>query len=549
MTPSSERPAPRPLRDWLAGPALLVLGPLALFLAGFIWLLWPEWTDNPDLSHGLFAPLIFALLVREGWAHGTRRWVPERAWVTVGVGVALAAALIAFAMAGLLAASLGWSHSVVKFLLACALAAALGGGLLILAGERVRAVPFNWPVLTAIALWVLASPLPPGAYARLTLELQAWVTTGVLNALHILGIPARQSGNVIELANTSVGVEEACSGIRSLLSCLYAGVFFSGWLVRRYWARALLITIAPLLAIAMNYLRSLLLTLLANRGVDINGFWHDTTGFAILGITAALLALLASWLSEDALTPAPAGVAPDTAVVQEPAPSASSVRAASWVFAGGSAVLVAVGLFFAFYPRSTEVRTADIAFEPDRLLPVASEGWQVVTAQDLYQFSETLQTEHLAQRTYLRRRGERVEQLTVYIAHWAPGQVPVSMVASHTPDACWPGSGWVAQTNATPRLALDLAGRALPPAEYRLFTRGPAAQHVWFWHIFDGRVINYRDPYSIPALLELGLRYGFRREGSQYFVRMSSNLPWSELAAEPLLRQLQDNLAPLGLTP
>lgn len=531
---------PRPFRDWIAAPLLWLTVPLAAFVAMASWNLWPEWSNNPDLSHGLFAPVIFALLVRESVLHGTRRWLPDTRLLHVGVGAALLAALVVFVMAGLLAASLGWSHSLVQFLFATTLTLALGGGLLLLANERVRAVPLNWPVLTAIGLWILAAPLPPGTYARLTLELQGWVTSGVIHALHFLGIPARQSGNVIELANTSVGVEEACSGIRSLLSCLYAGFFFAAWLVRRPASRLFLIVIAPLLAIAMNYLRSLLLTLLANRGVEIEGFWHDATGFAILGVTAALLALCANWLSSEQ------DVAPTSSA--RAAPPASLPRGATAAFVSGCAIITALGLFFVLYQRPA-VSAPDEVFDPDKLLPPHSEGWRVITADDLYQFSDILQTQHLAQRTYLRRGGERTEQITIYIAHWAPGQAPVSMVASHTPDACWPGAGWSAEKIPTPQLALDLAGRALPPAEYRFFTRGPAQQHVWFWHIYDGRVINYRDPYSVPALLEIALRYGFRREGSQYFVRISSNLPWNDLEHEPLLHQLQLNLDRIGLRP
>jgi hypothetical protein len=139
---------------------------------------------------------------------------------------------------------------------------------------------------------------------------------------------------------------------------------------------------------------------------------------------------------------------------------------------------------------------------------------------------------------------------SVYIAHWSPGQAPVSLVASHTPDACWPGAGWLPQPNPTPQAALLIAGRALPRAEYRLFrSTFSVPQRVWFWHVYNGRVINYRDPYSVPVLLELALRYGFRREGEQYFIRITSNLPWEQLAPEPLLAEIITNLARVGLTP
>ncbi len=81
--------------------------------------------------------------------------------------------------------------------------------------------------------------------------------------------------------------------MRSLVSCVFAGLFFSGLLVRRPWSRVLLIGLAAPLALLMNFIRSLTLTLLANSGVNINGAWHDFTGYAVLGATAILLGALA----------------------------------------------------------------------------------------------------------------------------------------------------------------------------------------------------------------------------------------------------------------
>jgi exosortase len=528
------------LRPWLAPRVLWVSAPLAAALAAFCVMLWPQWSRNPDLSHGFFTPLIFLVLLEESRTRGTLRWLPAGRLLTAATVASALGCVLVFALAGLLAASVGWSHALVSFLLAASLAGLLFTGLLCLADDRVRLVPFNWPSLVAIGLWLLASPLPLGTYTRLTLTLQGWVSGGVLECLHILGIPARQYGNIIQLANTTVGIEEACSGIRSLLSCLYAGLFFSAWQVRRPARRASLIVLAPLLAIGMNFLRSLTLTLMANGGVSIDGFWHDATGYAILGVTALVLA----WLS---LVLSPAEPSPATSPSTAPAGQGHSGR----LFALGFAGVAALALFFATYGRPVAVSTATPR-EVTALLPDGADaaGWQVMTARDLYQFSAILQTSQLAEKTYLRLLDGRPAQVNVYIAHWEAGQAPVSQVASHTPDACWPGSGWAAQSNPAPQAALRVAGEPLPVAEHRIFLN-PAnqPQHVWFWHVYNGRVISYRDPYSVRALIELGLKYGFRREGDQYFIRVSSNLPWEAFADDPLLQRLVANLKPYGSHP
>jgi len=533
--------APRPLSLTPRGPVAVVAALLA-GIAAFCVLLWPEWAHNPDLSHGFFAVVICAVLVFESRAAGPRRWLPPHPARSAATVLLLAGAIILLALTGLLAASVGWSHALVRFVLAAALCLYLGAGLVVLAGTETRLVPLNWISLTAVGLWLLAAPLPHGTYSRLTLTLQGWVTDGVLDSLQILGIPARQRGNVIELARTSVGVEEACSGIRSLLSCLYAGLFFAAWQVRSFAGRAALIILAPLLAVGLNFVRSLGLTLLANAGVDIAGFWHDVTGFAILGLTAALLGALAWWLAP----PPPA--APTTEPAPAPAaPPAQPLPAPlSRLFWGGQALLAAVALFFFVQTRSDPVEgpPPDLA----ALLPASAPGWEVRTQEDLYRFSGVLRTEYLAERSYFKMQGDDVLQLTVYVAFWPPGQSSVSMVASHTPDACWPGTGWTPVSLDTRRVDLPLPTGSLAGAEHRRFlSSGRYPQDVWFWHVYDGRVIEHIPPYSVPALVRSALRYGFRRDGSQWFIRISSNQPWDRLEQEPLVQQIAANLAPVGL--
>ena len=492
-------------------PVRAVSGLLLCLVAAFCVMLWPEWRHNPDLSHGLFAPVIFVLLLREGRRQGPQRWLPAGPWLGLAVAGSLLLGFICFALAGLLAASVAWTHALVEFVLAAALSCFLFGGLLILADERVRVQPFNWAGLTAIFLWLLAAPLPTGTYARLTIGLQGWVTGSVLQTLHIFGVPARQHGNVIELATTSVGVAEACSGIRSLLSCIYAGCFFAAWQLRRPARRLLLVVVAALLALGMNLVRSLILTLLANAGKDISGFWHDTTGFAILALTAVILAVLADLLESR----------PEHSEPRAPPAGPGQPRWALRFFWSSVAATLALAFFYVSHSRpaiDADQPVPDLA----GMLPAQPPGWEVITPTDLYQFTDILQTTHLMERTYLRPGADgRVVQLNVYVAYWPAGQASVSRVASHTPDACWPGAGWLVQPVPAPRESLSLAGRQVAPAEHRIFRNAAGfPQHVWFWHVYNGHPINYRDPYSVPALLQIAWHYGFRRQGTQYFIRM-----------------------------
>jgi exosortase len=522
--------------------AQLDLALCVALLAGLVVLLYPHWSDNPDLSHGYAMPFVFLLLVREARA-GTPRFISSPFVPQVVAPALILLGLAGLAVGGLYAAAVDWSHAVVASTLAWSAVLLLAAHLLVFASPAVRLVPCNWTACVALGLWLLSAPIPPGTYSRLTIGLQLFVTESVLRALHLLGIAAERHGNIIDLATTTVGVEEACSGVRSLISCVFAGFFFSATLVRRPWARAVLIALAAPLAIAMNFVRSLTLTLLANAGTDISGTWHDATGFVVLGVTAFFLGGLALLLERKpaAASPAPAS--------RDATPAPASPRAAARLYLPLTLGLAATFVLAAFFYANTRPSIRRNLPVPDlaAVLPAEFAGWHIKTENSIYQFTETLRTDHLAQRTYLRQTPEGIEQITIYLAYWRAGQASVSLVASHTPDACWPGSGWT--LTPAPELTgrLVVAGRALPPAEARRFENSGYPQYVWFWHLYDGRPIPFRDPYSARALLAIAARYGFSHDGDQLFVRISSNRPWSTIGREPLVAEVLDRLAPLGL--
>ena len=523
----------------LEGLARFDAAMLAFAVLGLTVLLWPTWLHNPDLAHGFFLPIVFVILLGESRTMGPHRYLSEGRFATVLTGLATVAAVACLALAGFYAAVLDWDHALVQFLLSAALSALLAAGLFVFSRDRYRLFPINWASLVAVGLWLLAAPIPPGSYSRLTVALQLRVTEGVLVALHWLGIPAVRSGNILQLATTQVGVEEACSGVRSLLSCVFAALFFSASLVRRPGGRALILLLAVPLALFMNLVRSLILTLMANADIPISGFWHDATGYSVLIVTGILLGALAVALERSN----------GHGYRERPAPvdSSGASPAGSRILGAGLGVAAAVVIFC-----SANTRPAPAPAGPgpnlSSLLAEHYPGWTVVTDPELKRFSSILRTQSLAQRGYLRGGGADPEEITFYLAYWHPGQAPVSFVASHTPDACWPGAGWSPVPEGPARVSLPLATGRLPSAEQRVFRSGGWTENVWFWHLYGGRPISYRDPYSIGALARIALKYGFVHDGDQLFVRVSSNRPWAQIASEPLVQRFFVSLIPLGLS-
>jgi exosortase len=533
------QPAPRctPLGalSWLAK---LNLACLAAAVAAYCVFAWPGWRDDENLGHGVFLPVLALVLLLES------RRDPNPAFA--GPGRASAAAFSALLLGSLLAAAaavvyaseLGWTFALAGFMLSASLTLLLGAAWAAFADDRVRFLPLNWAAAVAVGLWILSSSPPPGTYARLALSLQGLVTRAVVFILGSAGIAAYRDGNVIELARASVGVSEACSGVRSLISCLAAGLFLSAVLLRRPAHRALVVAVSPLLGLAMNLVRSLILTLLVNAGVQIEGRWHDLTGASIIVVTTILVASFAVWLRRretPEAAPSPASPPPPRRF--------SGPQAALAVF-----LLAAGALGTNLSGRVVSPHAAGApAPELESLLPGPPPGWSAVTTPDLDQYSGVLKTRALAERVYAKGGGPDAPRVSLYLAYWRPGQAPVSLVDAHSPDACWPGTGWEPDPARNDRMGLRVKYRTLAPAECRFFTHGPARTRVWFWHLYGGKPLAYVDPYSAVRLLGLAWRYGFTSGREQLFVRVSSNRPWSEIASGPVLEPFFRNLEPLGL--
>lgn len=150
---------------------------------------------------------------------------------------------------------------------------------------------FLFPAL----VWLISAPLVSAVESQLSLFLLRKVVTVVSAVFDLLGLPIEQQGNVLVLPTGKVGVEDACSGIRSLTGCLFAGSFLAAAFVDRFWPKALLVIAALGLAFLANLVRGLFLTGWAyHYGPDaIGGTAHDIAGYSVLGLTVlGLLGLL-----------------------------------------------------------------------------------------------------------------------------------------------------------------------------------------------------------------------------------------------------------------
>jgi exosortase len=183
---------------------------------------------------------------------------------------------------------------------------------MLLAEPRFRvATLFIFPVL----IWLISAPLVSAVENSISLFLLNKVVIVVAFVFDLLGAPVVQQGNVLMLPKGPVGVADACSGIRSLTACLFAGSFLGAMFLDKFWKKVVLVTAAMFFAFVMNLGRSLFLTAWAYQyGPEaISGFVHDAAGYAVLGLTCVGLLALVPLLNlklENFVAPEPENDAP-----------------------------------------------------------------------------------------------------------------------------------------------------------------------------------------------------------------------------------------------
>ena len=149
---------------------------------------------------------------------------------------------------------------------------------------------FLFPALIAL----ISTPLFAIAETAIKTSLLGAVTKIVYTIFDLAGYYIEREGNILILPAGKVGVEEACSGIRSLTASIFSGSFIGAVFLDKLWKKMVLIVCAVVLAFITNILRSIFLTSWAYLyGSDsIGGLIHDIAGYSVLMITCIGLILL-----------------------------------------------------------------------------------------------------------------------------------------------------------------------------------------------------------------------------------------------------------------
>jgi exosortase len=134
-----------------------------------------------------------------------------------------------------------------------------------------------------IAFLFFMVPLPAIVFNAIAFPLQELAAHNAEWMLDLLGVPVLRDGNVIHLKDVSLGVTEACSGIRSLISLLALSVAWAYLTLPRIGLMVVLVIAAVPVTIVANAGR-VVLTGLVSQHFSVayaQGFFHSFSGWII----------------------------------------------------------------------------------------------------------------------------------------------------------------------------------------------------------------------------------------------------------------------------
>jgi exosortase/archaeosortase family protein len=314
------------------------------------------------------------------------------------------------------------------------------------------------------------------------MQVVASITVEILNWIDI---PALQHGNLIEISKGTLGVDEACSGIRSFQSTLMAGLLMGELYRLRLLPRAALVLIGLTLAFCFNVVRTFLLSYQAEKeGMSAIDKWHDPAGFTIAIATFLCLWAIAvfvtkRWSVKSPQSPVsgPQSTVPDAPLTSDLRPLTSG-RTRRCLAAVGIWSLVCIGLTEAWY-RSHHLNRADTA------------QWWVTYPTNLPSFQpiKVPPTSAKLLKHDMENGGSWTEpdgtKWSVFCFRWKEGDPAARMSAQgHRPEYCLVGSGHEMKSMSDIKF-IEANGLNFP---FRFYTFNSSGQpmHVFFCLWEDG---------------------------------------------------------------
>jgi exosortase len=482
---------------------LLALSPLAGY-----------WNTNPQYSYGWLVPPLALLLAWRRWRIRPAPDEPAR-W---SMPVIFASAVVVFPAWLIVQPNPGWR--LVPWMLTLsavagtvALCARLGGK----SWVRHFAFPILFP-LTAV-------PWPSGPEEVVVQGLMRFVAAVTVMLMNLAGLAAVQRGNLVEVATGVLGVDEACSGVRSLQASFMAALFLGEFYRLKTGVRLALVAIGFGAALLTNIARTAFLSYSAARhGIAAVGQWHDPAGYTVLTICLVVIAIFANWFHARTR----ADFAPPATAPAHPLPVRIGLILAAWL------VFVIISTQVWYSPHSQgESATWTLALPPE-----AKEEPLPANTLSLLGCDRT----HAAN-----WRDKTGAHWTIFYLEWDPSNSRTALLARvHRPEVCLPSAGLV---EAGPRRRLTISVATFDLVFESMHFRDSKGHDAYVfycpWEIVPGqpgRNTAFSDDTRTASLLRVWQRE--RLLGQQTAELIISGVASREAAEAALRKELPELIRP-----
>lgn len=259
---------------WIGAWLLAAVGLVAAYTSTF-QTLWRVWMHNPNYSHGFLIPPVAGWLIwrqRRFLHHGAQ----AGSWW--GCAVVMAAALLQVAAL----------RGEVAMLQGASLILALAGIVLQIQG---------WQALRRLAIpigfLVFMIPALPWFMDVVSFRLKIQAAKGAVWLAQGAGVVVQRDGVNLLFPRGVLAVENACSGLRSLVALMALGALVAYLARGPLWRRVLLFLLALPIAVFANTLRIAALCVYAGLvgPSQAAGAFHKIGGYALFAIAFLILAL------------------------------------------------------------------------------------------------------------------------------------------------------------------------------------------------------------------------------------------------------------------
>jgi len=261
-------------------PSLFILMGLGALYAPILYYMVQHWKVDSDYSYGF---IVAPLAIYFAWPRLTRISREELVsswWGLLPLGLSTLALTVGRLGGELMAMR-------VSFVLAL-----IGLVLLLFGVEIFRKLAF--PLLFLF----LMIPLPASVLNVIAFPLQLFAADRAVDMLYWMHIPALREGNIIHLPENTLFVEQACSGLRSVMALVTLGVIFAYFFRKRLAERIILVLSTIPIAVLVNAFRVMLTGALTYKFGEqmAEGFLHEFQGLITFSLAFLLLLIEAKAL-------------------------------------------------------------------------------------------------------------------------------------------------------------------------------------------------------------------------------------------------------------